>query len=47
MILAVILISKLTGEWGFTGSLESLFEMTFFLPGYLHFTKLEKENTTQ
>lgn len=47
VILAVILISKLTGEWGFTGSLESLFEMTFFLPGYIHFTKLEKENTTQ
>ena len=30
-----LLIGKLTGEWGLTGSLESLFETTFFIPAYL------------
>lgn len=31
-----LLIGKLTGEWGLTGSLESLFETTFFIPAYLY-----------
>ena len=31
-----ILIGYLTGEWGLTGSLESLFETTFFIPALLY-----------
>lgn len=37
--LLFILIARMTGEWGITGSLESLFEMTFFIPGLLYFRK--------
>ena len=32
----ILLIGKLTGEWGLTGSLESLFDTTFFIPAYLY-----------
>ena len=34
-----LLFGKLTGEWGLTGSLESLFETTFFIPAYLYWKK--------
>ncbi|MBR1797752.1 MAG: hypothetical protein IJ757_07060 [Clostridiales bacterium] len=34
-----MLIGKLTGEWGLTGSLESLFETTFFIPALLYWRK--------
>ena len=40
--LIFILIAKLTGEWGITGSLESLLETTFFIPAYLYWQKAEK-----
>ena len=34
-----VLIGKITNEWGFTGSLESLFETTFFFPVLLYWHK--------
>ncbi len=42
LVLIFILIAKLTGEWGITGSLESLLETTFFIPAYLYWHKAEK-----
>ena len=41
LVLIFILIAKLTGEWGITGSLESLLETTFFIPAYLYWHKAE------
>ena len=41
IVLIFILIAKLTGEWGITGSLESLLETTFFIPSYLYWKKFE------
>jgi len=38
---AFMLIGKLTGEWGLTGSLESLFETTFFIPAYVYWNQKE------
>ena len=37
-----ILVAKLIGDWGITGSLESLLETTFFIPAYLYWRKAEK-----
>ena len=36
-----MLIGKITNEWGLTGSLESLFETTFFIPALLYWRKKE------
>lgn len=36
LVLVFLLIAKLTGEWGITGSLESLLETTFFIPAFLY-----------
>ncbi len=40
LVLIFVVFAKITGEWGVTGSLESLLEMTFFIPAYLYW----KEN---
>ena len=32
LVLIFVVFAKITGEWGVTGSLESLLEMTFFIP---------------
>ena len=39
----VLLIGRLTGEWGFVGSLESLFETTFFIPAYFYWSRREEK----
>lgn len=36
------LIGRLTGEWGLTGSLESLFETMFFIPAFLYWSEKGK-----
>ena len=36
LVLIFVVFAKITGEWGVTGSLESLLEMTFFIPAYLY-----------
>ena len=36
LVLIFVVFAKITGEWGLTGSLESLLEMTFFIPAYLY-----------
>ena len=41
LVLVVILICRLTGEWGLTGSLESLLETTFFIPAFLYWKRKE------
>ena len=41
LVIIVILICKLTGEWGLTGSLESFLETTFFIPAFLYWKKKE------
>ena len=38
-VLALALIGKLTGEYGLLGSVESLLEMTFFIPAYFYWRK--------
>ena len=45
LVLAVILFAKITGEWGMTGSLESLLETTFFIPSYV-FWKIKERSLT-
>jgi hypothetical protein len=42
LVLMFILVAKLIGDWGITGSLESLLETTFFIPAYLYWRKAEK-----
>ena len=37
----LILIAKLTGDWGITCSLESLLETTFFIPAFLYWRQKE------
>ena len=39
-----MLIGVCTGEWGLTGSLESLFETTFFIPSLLYWRKSLNKN---
>jgi hypothetical protein len=39
LVLIFVVFAKITGEWGLTGSLESLLEMTFFIPAYLYWRK--------
>ncbi|MBR1772687.1 MAG: hypothetical protein IJ749_02195 [Eubacterium sp.] len=39
LVLIFVVFAKITGEWGVTGSLESLLEMTFFIPAYLYWRK--------
>jgi hypothetical protein len=41
LVIIVILICKLTGEWGLTGSLESFLETTFFIPAFRYWKKKE------
>lgn len=41
LVLVIALIAKLTGEYGLLGSVESLLEMTFFLPAYCYWRKEE------
>ncbi|MBR1506746.1 MAG: hypothetical protein IJ619_01910 [Eubacterium sp.] len=36
LVLIFVVFAKITGEWGVTGSLESVLEMTFFIPAYLY-----------
>ena len=36
LVLIFVVFAKITGEWGLMGSLESLLEMTFFIPAYLY-----------
>lgn len=43
VILVFALIAKLTGEYGILGSVESLLEMTFFIPAYIFWRKEEKK----
>ena len=43
VILVFALIAKLTGEYGILGSVESLLEMTFFIPAYIYWRKEEKK----
>jgi hypothetical protein len=43
VVLAFALIAKLTGEYGILGSVESLLEMTFFIPAYIYWRKDEKK----
>ncbi|MDY6339523.1 MAG: DUF6796 family protein [Saccharofermentans sp.] len=43
VVLALALIAKLTGEYGILGSVESLLEMTFFIPAYIYWRKDEKK----
>ncbi len=43
VVLAIALIAKLTGEYGILGSVESLLEMTFFIPAYIYWRKEEKK----
>ena len=42
VILIMALTAKMTGEYGLFGSVESLLEMTFFIPAYLYWRKVEK-----
>ena len=39
-----MLIGKTTNEWGLTGSLESLFETTFFIPPLLYWHNKDLKN---
>lgn len=39
LVLLFVLAAKVTGEWGLLGSVESLLEMTFFIPAYLYWRK--------
>ena len=39
LVLVIALIAKLTGEYGLLGSVESLLEMTFFIPAYFYWRK--------
>jgi len=41
LVLVIALIAKLTGEYGLLGSVDSLLEMTFFLPAYCYWRKEE------
>ena len=41
LVLVIALIGKLTGEYGLLGSVESLLEMTFFIPAYFYWRKEE------
>lgn len=41
LVLVIALIAKLTGEYGLLGSVESLLEMTFFIPAYCYWRKEE------
>ena len=43
VVLALALIAKLTGEYGILGSVESLLEMTFFIPAYVYWRKEAKK----
>ena len=43
VVLAFALIAKLTGEYGILGSVESLLEMTFFIPAFIYWRKEEKK----
>lgn len=43
VVLVLALIAKLTGDYGILGSVESLLEMTFFIPAYLYWRKGEKK----
>jgi len=43
VVLVLALIAKLTGEYGILGSVESLLEMTFFIPAYIYWRKEEKK----
>ena len=43
VILVFALIAKLTGEYGILGSVESILEMTFFIPAYIYWRKEEKK----
>lgn len=38
-VLVLVLTAKLTGEYGILGSVESLLEMTFFIPAYCYWRK--------
>lgn len=39
LVLLFVLAAKITGEWGILGSVESLLEMTFFIPAFLYWRK--------
>jgi len=39
LVLLFVLAAKITGEWGILGSVESLLEMTFFIPAFLNWRK--------
>ena len=38
-VLLFVLIAKVTGEWGITCSLESILEITFFIPAFLYWRR--------
>jgi hypothetical protein len=37
----VLLVCKCSGECGFVGSMESLFETTFFIPAFIYWRRKE------
>lgn len=43
LVAVIVLIAKITGEFGLLGSTESLLEMTFFIPAYTYWRKEEKK----
>ena len=43
LVAVIVLIAKITGEFGLLGSTESLLEMTFFIPAYIYWRKEEKK----
>ena len=43
LVAVIVLIAKITGEYGLLGSTESLLEMTFFIPAFCYWRKEEKK----
>ncbi|MBR1905390.1 MAG: hypothetical protein IJ819_02850 [Clostridiales bacterium] len=43
LVAVIVLIAKITGEYGLLGSTESLLEMTFFIPAFCYWKKEEQK----
>ena len=43
LVAVIVLIAKITGEFGILGSVESLLEMTFFIPAFCYWRKEAKQ----
>lgn len=43
LVAVIVLIAKITGEFGLLGSTESLLEMTFFIPAFCYWKKEEQK----